>query len=97
MSITLDEDGVWAANNLIIEDSNASLSFFGEVSGTIDAKNPGNNPNMMVSIICKAYSPESSCNGLVLDVPEYVEVDGQKKQRAFLECIDYGCTNITII
>ena len=90
MSITLDEGGVWDNNRLVIQDSNASLSFFGHVSGVIDARH-----SAAMSIICKAYDPSSSCNGLVLEPPEYMDVNGTKKYLAFLECIDYGCTNIT--
>ena len=90
MSISLDEGGFWDRNRLVIKDSNASLSFFGYVSGVIDAHD-----SAAMSIICKSYDPSLSCNGLVLEPPEYMNVNGTKKQKAFLECIDYGCTNIT--
>ena len=50
-------------------------------------------------MICKSYHPQQSCDGLILDVPDFEYVNGTevKRQRAFLECIDYGCTNITVI
>ena len=91
MSITLDEGGEWTNNDLIIENSNATIFFFGPASGYIDAVNSN-----QTSVICKAFDPELSCNGLIMDIPPYYVIDGTiKKQRAFLECIDYGCTNIT--
>ena len=51
------------------------------------------------NIICKSYDPSLSCDGLMLEVPpfEYVNGTNVMKQKAFLECIDYGCTNITTI
>eukprot|EP01084_Bolivina_argentea_P139560 245506_1 len=93
VDITVDVDGVWERNKLLIENSiNATIRFYGHASGYIDAKQ-----SKILSIICKSYYPEYSCLGLVLDIPEYIIVENIKKQRAFLECIDYGCSNITTI
>ena len=94
MSITLNENGVWIHNDVLIENAKASLTFNGRTSGYVYAKS-----SPFLNVICKSYDPSQSCDGLILDVPPYELVNGTdiKKSFAFLECMDYGCTNITVL
>lgn len=94
VSIALGENGVWERNDLWAESANATLSLFGRSSGYIDGKSSEH-----LNVICKSSDPQQSCDGLILDVPPFEALNGSEvtRHRAFLECFDYGCTNMTVI